>query len=149
MYSTCAVSNLGGYSLNTGSTASPFTFPEGTLEEGHFLYVSADNAVFEKYFGVAPDYVHSAFASDFDSNVHLFYEGKSIDHIDAVDTGVWLYRKSGTHSTAIFDSRAWTFGAAEKKETTGAGAAPSASFPMGTFDQPAVDSAVDAPSARA
>ena len=89
----------------------------------------------------------AAFASDFDSNVHLFYEGKSIDHIDSIDTGAWLYRNDGTHNTAVFDSRAWTFGAAEKKDATDAGAARSVSFPMGTFEQPAI-AAVDAPATR-
>ena len=113
---------LGSANNGGGTDGEEWTFPADSAVQGQFIYVSADSAGFETFFGFIPDYFETGYALSIngDDAVELFHNGVVVDlfgDIDVDGTGEpwehldsWAYRVSNTPDSPIFDITHWFFG---------------------------------------
>ena len=129
LVATCDIPDLRQYGVaaytNGASSGNNYTFGEGSLNIGQFLYLSRNDG-FREFFGVEPT-VLNPLNSDFalgtsgDDAFEVFFNGTVIDTfgevgVDGTNTSWefmdgWAYRSSGTGPDGTtFELSSWTFG---------------------------------------
>lgn len=149
LYALSDVADLGAYGIGiapngNGSSGADYTFPNGdTADEGDFIYITADAAAFQAFFGFAPDYITSAISFNGDDGIELFQGTTVIDAYGEVDidgTGMpweytdgWVYRMNNTDQGGGFEPSDWTYGGVNSLEGGTTNNTANNPFPLGTF----------------
>lgn len=123
------IPNLGLYGIGSannggGSDGVEFTFPSIQASKGDYIYVAADSALFNEFFGFDADYVSGAMNINGDDAIELFEVGEVIDVFGDINTDGtgepweyldgWAYRINGTGpDSSIFMLSHWVFSGVE------------------------------------
>ncbi len=141
------VANNGG-----GTDGQEYYFPQVSLTQGDFYYVSFDTSGinFTNFMGFAPDDVNGDFSLFFngDDALELYKYGTVVDifgDINVDGTGEawehldgWAYRVSGTGPDgSTFDINNWTFSGINVMDGETSNATAATPFPTGTYTPPA------------
>jgi len=130
LYALEAIEELSIYgvgSVNNGKGVSKkeFTFPEGSLDRGEFIYVSYEAEEFAQFFGFAPEYTGGVASINGDDAIELFEGDSVIDvfgDIDRDGTGeAWEYRDGWVYRREHVTSPSDTF-SMDEWELSGVGA---------------------------
>ncbi len=135
---------LGSANNGGGSDGEEFTFPVVSATAGDFIYVSSEAVGFTDFFGFPPTFTDSAFDTNGDDAIELFFNGAVIDTFGDINTDGtgqpweyldgWAYRVNDQPTNAgIFNDANWIYSGinALDGETTNATAA--IPFPITTF----------------
>ncbi len=147
------ISDLSKYGVGSannggGTDGQEYTFPADAVTAGSYIYVSADSAGFNSFFGFNADYITTSMGINGDDAIELFENGVVIDvfgDINMDGTGTawdhldgWAYRNGGeSPNMGTFADANWTFSGINQLEGGLTNATCLASFPMGSFTGPA------------
>ncbi|MCG1035349.1 lamin tail domain-containing protein [Polaribacter sargassicola] len=138
-YGISSVSNGGG------STAGEieFVFPEVSVSEGTYIYVTTHIEEFLEFFGEEATYESNFVSINGDDSIELYEKGQIIDVFGEVDNNSditwgyldgWAYRKSNTGpegTTFTIDN--WTYSGENGLEGGTSNATATTPFPIGTY----------------
>ena len=139
------LSTFGFGSANNGGGTDGEEFPfTGTANAGDFIYLTANEADFETYFGFAADFVDNSANNNGDDALELFSGGVVIDTFGDIATDGngepweyldgWAYRTSSTGPDgATFSLGNWSFSGINAVDGCTDNGSCSSSFPLGTF----------------
>ena len=149
IYAWVDIENLARYGLGTanngnGSAGVEWSFPEGPVAAGEFLYVSKESEIFASFFGFDASFVDSGDVCNFngDDAIELFQNEEVIDVFgwpDVDGTGTdweytlgWAWRSCSASIGDGFNASDWTveLGAIGEAMTNESAANP---FPVGQF----------------
>lgn len=134
---------IGSANNGGGSDGEEFTF-SGSAETGQFIYVSAQEAGFESFFGFKPDFVSGAANINGDDAIELFCDGQVVDVLGDINTDGtgqpwehldgWAYRTSFTGPDgATFQLGSWGFSGPNALDGESDNGTAETPFPIGSF----------------
>lgn len=126
VYATKDIADLSVYGLGSanngkGSDGQEFTFPNGALKKGSYLYVASEQKNFEAFMGFKPNHTSSMANINGDDAIELFKDGNVIDvfgdvNKDGTNTAWeykdgWANRNSDSRApnNGTFNAANWTF----------------------------------------
>jgi hypothetical protein len=126
----------------TSAGAPGYNFPADAVTAGSFIYVTANSAEFNTWFGFDADYINGSATINGDDAIELYSGTTVIDVYGAVGTDGtsqaweytdgWAYRVDGTTASATFTEADWTFAIGEFDTFTDNASATNP-MPIGTF----------------
>ena len=133
-----------GSANNGGGTDGEELSFTGAANAGDFIYLTANEADFETYFGFAADFVDNSANNNGDDALELFSGGVVIDTFGDIATDGngepweytdgWAYRTSSTGPDgATFSLGNWSFSGINAVDGCTDNGSCSSSFPVGTF----------------
>ncbi len=140
-----------------GSQGQEYQFPNVSLTEGQFIYVTFDNTKFKSFFGFDADFVTTEANIDGNDAIELYESGVIIDVFgDATTDGTgtaweyldgWAYRKSGTTTEpeSLFQINNWNISGTNQLNGAATNSEMSNPFPLKTYSKTvaAIYNAVD------
>ncbi len=149
LYAVNNIPNLADFGVGSannggGSDGEEFSFPSMAVSAGDCIYVAADSALFNDFFGFFPNFTGGAANINGDDAIELFEFGVVIDVVGDINTDGsgevwdhldgWVYRNDGTPANmGTFDPGTFTYSGINvlDGEATNAGAA--MPFPSCTY----------------
>ncbi len=143
------IADLSDYGVGTannggGSDGEEFTFPQGPVSAGTFLYVASEATGFTSFFGFPPTYISGAASINGDDAVELFQTGAVVDvygDINVDGTGEpweyadgWAYRNDGTGPDGtVFVLANWVYSGANALDGETSNDTAATPFPIGAY----------------
>lgn len=141
--SDLSVCGMGAAFNGSGTVSQAYTFPTMAVTAGTYLYITANTANFNTYFGFAADFTNSIVNINGDDAVLLFQNGTMIDvfgDIATDGTGTsweyldgWAYRNDMVTASATFTSTDWTYSGINANDNQTSNATATTPFPIGTY----------------
>jgi len=139
-----SIYGVGSVNNGTGLSKKEFTFPEGSLDRGEFIYVSYEATEFAQFFGFAPEYTGAAANINGDDAIELFEGDSVIDvfgDIDRDGTGEaweymdgWVYRREHVTSPSdTFSMDEWELSGVDALDDESNNSLASNPFPLKSF----------------
>lgn len=134
---------IGSANNGGGTDGEEFTL-SGAAATGDFIYVSAQEAGFESFFGFKPDFVSGAANINGDDAIELFCDGVVVDVFGDIGTDGtgqpwehldgWAYRTDFTGPDGdIFALDSWTFSGPNALDGESDNATAETPFPIGSY----------------
>ncbi len=141
------IPDLSAYGFGSASNGNgqEFTFPPDAVTKGAHIWVAAEAAAFQSFFGFTPTYVHAtASAVNGQEAIELFYHGKVSDVFGTKNqsgagqpweyTGGWAYRKDNTGPDGFsFVLDNWIFSGVGVLDNASSNDTASIPWPIGAF----------------
>lgn len=140
-----SIYGIGSANNGGGTDSVEFTFPTMTVGAGAYLYICADAAGFQDFFGFAPDFEASMpMGINGDDAIELFMNGNVVDvfgdiNVDGTDEpwehlDGWAYRSNATGPDgSTFQLGSWFFSGKDAFDGETSNATAAIPFPLGTY----------------
>ncbi|WP_159949199.1 lamin tail domain-containing protein [Polaribacter septentrionalilitoris] len=139
-----SIYGIGSANNGGGTDGEEYEFPADAVTAGSYIYVTANTAEFNTFFGFAASYdAGSAMAINGDDAVELFMNDAVIDVFGDINVDGngetweyldgWAYRKNGKTITTTFADTDWTYSGVNGLEGGTNNATASSPMPIGTY----------------